>query len=90
MAEYRQTHVVPTEGLPAWAGPDANAVERLPAHRTRAAMTHFEPLLLIVAFAVSAGLLWLAAGLAMAAATRGATVALALLGRAIIHDRGRP
>jgi len=43
-------------------------------------MTHFEPLLLIVAFAVSAGLLWLAAGLAMAAATRGASVALALLG----------
>jgi diguanylate cyclase (GGDEF)-like protein len=66
--------------FPAWAGPDANAVERLPAHRVRAAMTHFEPLLLIVAFAVSAGLLWLAAGLAMAAATRGATVALVLLG----------
>src|SRR5215216_5877731 len=25
MAEYRQTHVVPTEGLPAWAGPDGSA-----------------------------------------------------------------
>lgn len=24
MAEYRQTHVVPTEGLPAWAGPDGS------------------------------------------------------------------
>ncbi len=43
-------------------------------------MTHFEPVLLIVAFAVSAGLLWLAAGLVMAAATRGASVSLALLG----------
>ncbi len=66
--------------FPAWAGPDANAVERPPAHRARAAMTHFEPALLIVAFAVSAGLLWLAAGLVMAAATRGASVSLALLG----------
>jgi hypothetical protein len=25
MAEYRQTHVVPAEGLPAWAGPDGSA-----------------------------------------------------------------
>jgi hypothetical protein len=25
MAEYRQTHVVPTDGLPAWAGPDGSA-----------------------------------------------------------------
>jgi len=25
VAEYRQTHVVPTEGLPAWAGPDGSA-----------------------------------------------------------------
>jgi hypothetical protein len=25
MAEYRQTHVVPTEGLPAWGGPDGSA-----------------------------------------------------------------
>jgi len=25
MAEYSQTHVVPTEGLPAWAGPDGSA-----------------------------------------------------------------
>jgi hypothetical protein len=25
MAEYRETHVVPTEGVPAWAGPDASA-----------------------------------------------------------------
>jgi hypothetical protein len=25
MAEYRQTHVVPTEGLPAWPGPDGSA-----------------------------------------------------------------
>lgn len=24
MADYRQTHVVPNEGLPAWAGPDAS------------------------------------------------------------------
>jgi len=38
-----------------------------------------DPVLLIVAFALSAGLLWLAAGLAMAAATRGATIALTLL-----------
>ena len=42
-------------------------------------MTHSEPLLLIVAFGVSAGLLWLAASLATAGATRGASVALALL-----------
>ena len=66
--------------FPAWAGPDANAVERPPAHRARAAMTHFELVLLIVSFAVSAGLLWLVAGLVMAAAARGASVALALLG----------
>ena len=25
MAEYGQTHVVPTEGMPAWAGPDGSA-----------------------------------------------------------------
>jgi hypothetical protein len=25
MAEYNQTHVVPTEGLPAWSGPDGSA-----------------------------------------------------------------
>lgn len=25
MAEYRQTHVVPNEGLPAWAGPDGSS-----------------------------------------------------------------
>src|SRR5256884_9554542 len=25
MAEYSQTHVVPTDGLPAWAGPDGSA-----------------------------------------------------------------
>ena len=43
------------------------------------AMTQFEPLMLL-SFAVSAGLLWLAAALATAAAVRGATVALALLG----------
>ena len=24
MAEYTQTHVVPIEGLPAWAGPDGS------------------------------------------------------------------
>src|SRR5437588_6273363 len=24
MAEYGQTHVVPTEGMPAWAGPDGS------------------------------------------------------------------
>jgi len=24
MAEYSQTHVVPTEGLPAWSGPDGS------------------------------------------------------------------
>ena len=42
-------------------------------------MNHLDPVLLIVAFALSAGLLWLAAGLAMAAATRGATIALTLL-----------
>ena len=46
----------------------------------RAAMNHSETLLLMAAFGVSAGLLWLAAGIAMAAATRGASVAVVLLG----------
>jgi len=48
----------------------------------RAAMNHSETLLLMAAFGVSAGLLWLAASIAMAAATRGASVAVVLLG----HD----
>ena len=66
-------------GFPAHAGPVAmrSSASRRAA---RATMNQLETVLLIVAFAVSAGLLWLAAGLAMAAATRGATVALALLG----------
>ena len=42
-------------------------------------MTQFEPLLFIVAFAGSAGLLWLAAGLVVVAAERGASTASALL-----------
>jgi len=50
------------------------------ARRTRAAMTYSETLLLTAAFGVSAGLLWLAAGIAIAAATRGASVAVVLLG----------
>ena len=43
-------------------------------------MNHSETLLLMAAFGVSAGLLWLAASIAMAAATRGASVAVVLLG----------
>ena len=43
-------------------------------------MNHSDLLLLTVAFAVSAGLLWMSASIAMAAATRGASVALVLLG----------
>jgi diguanylate cyclase (GGDEF)-like protein len=43
-------------------------------------MNYSETLLVIAAFGVSAGLLWLAAGLAIAAAARGASVAVVLLG----------
>jgi diguanylate cyclase (GGDEF)-like protein len=43
-------------------------------------MNYSETVLVIAAFGVSAGLLWLTAGIAIAAATRGASVAVVLLG----------